>query len=969
MRGYSTDDFNSSAQEELLDDPHGDAQATARGYDDPYRWERPLDAVNRHSRLLDAAPIYTSPSPASSSTNVSDGRRLSRLPPGVALVDPFGFNVSNEPSPYDLAYAHSAAAQSAGLTSASSSSPRALARSSFLGPYPSMGGGASAGGGPGVTASPTISPSPSTSSVVHAHAVGELGAPGQPWAGKPRAASAGEGTQGPRAQVRNGLLAPGLSPRQSSVGRSKLSGEVDADAMSIASIASRQPANIPAVPSESDYLNSKVYQRTLKAQRALEKERAKAAAKGKVSRYDSSGPASKSTSSLASTTSTGAFGAFGLGGLGNRRRSVDGARPPSVMSAAGVSGTTSAKRGGRKTLGWFRSSSEAALTLSEGVEVGPGLPASKSSSGISLQAGARGASVSAPPSGQISPRLGVVGGPAPPLPPSPNLPSEATLRAMGVSTDQLRAAAQRHNRPKSSGRQSSGGTIGKRSPMPSPRLEQGASAFASPSPPGTAQPSRDAGASLGPPQLGRPGPPPRGTSLDPAPSSTPSTPFTTPPSTGTHTPMQQPLSSVPPRTASRVREPETVPLPPSASPTQTSFPPSATAPPPAPTLAAPASPPSSAPLPCSVPQQQQAARPLAASLPAGAAPPSPEAQLLSAPGASEFAPQATVKRRKSGLGMLFGGSSSGGGGGSGSAEGSREGSPTPSSGSSSATATAREKERMVKRMEERAQQQQQQSVPAKLTKESRPAVGGFFARSASKLRSSGGPSSAPAPSGPQAPPPPKGAAPPAIAKAKKADEPFFHPSQALHAARAAPAPPSPQQQSSIRAVNPSPQLPQPATMMRHHPSGGAYQDPVAVRTDSSSGSSTTFSSLSSSASTLPPSTPAGHHPLTLDGKGPVIAPLPAKKGGFASLFSIGGSIRGRKSSAPVPLSSAPGPKLAQAPPPVKTLPVLPQAPPPAASLRKSPRGQSLATSQSASAQGGQQQQGELASHRPYATYA
>lgn len=43
MRAYGGADANGSAQEELLDEPE-----RGRGYaDNPYAWERPLDAVNR----------------------------------------------------------------------------------------------------------------------------------------------------------------------------------------------------------------------------------------------------------------------------------------------------------------------------------------------------------------------------------------------------------------------------------------------------------------------------------------------------------------------------------------------------------------------------------------------------------------------------------------------------------------------------------------------------------------------------------------------------------------------------------------------------------------------------------------------------------------------------------------------------------------------------------------------------------
>lgn len=810
--------------------------------------------------------------------------------------------------------------------------------------------------------------------------------------------------------------------------------------VSVASIASRQPAKVPAVPTESDYLNSKVYQRTLKAQRALEKERAKAAAKGKLSRYDANAPASKSTSSLISTTSTlgGGFGAFSLSSLG-QRRSVDSGRPPSVMSAAGVSGTTSAKRGGRKSLGWFRSTSEGGLTLSQGLADGatadPALPTSKSSSGVSLAA-ARALS------GQSSPRLspggagagagpGVSGGQlVPPLPPSPNLPSESTLRAMGVSTDQLRAAAQQQQgqRPRSRGRPSSnggtspGGAQGhapgqgqgqgqgqKRSPQPSPRLDPSVAAFASAlpppaatmplalAPPVSAQPPKEAAVPLAVPQPTRPGPPARVASLEPPSSSTSSTPFTTPPSTGTSTPVPpSTLASVPPRTASRKEDqPHDVPLPRSASPTRTTFPSNAMAP-------APAVPQATSRAP-SQPEQQQP-RPLAASLPAGAAPPKPPAEIQAPPSPNKLAPapasQSSVKRRKSGLGLLFGGvgAASGSESGAASPEGARGDSPTPSSASS---ATAREKDKVIKRAQQQHQQHQQhqqqsQAAPpaGKLTKEqaapappaaklTKPGGGGFFSRSASRLRSSSGPSSAPQPPAPS----PKAT--------KKADEPFYHPSQALHAARAAPQPPqlSSPQPPAIRAVNPSPQIPQ-APTMRHRPSNGPSAVPGpqpapgagagATRTDSSSGSSTTFSSLSSSGSTLVPGTPSGGK----GGSGPTSPqPLPAKKGGFASLFSIGGSIRGRKSSTPGPLSRSQGaapvaPRVADVrpSPTSESVPGLPRPPAAAAaagSARGKPlRGQSLGATQGPAqaqqAQAGQQQPGQggqLPGQRPYATYA
>ncbi|GAA5994301.1 uncharacterized protein JCM10292_001983 [Rhodotorula paludigena] len=971
MRGYD-DDANGQAQEELLDADELDR----KGYQDPYTWERPLEAVNRHSRLLDSAPISTSPG----SAHGADGRRLSRLPPGVSLLDPFGFNLSNDASPYDPAYAYSAAAQAPGMTAGTP--PRSPARGSFLGPQ---------GAGSAVTASPVPGASSSFTPPP----------PQQPWV-KPRASSAGE--QGfNRSQLRNGLLAPGMSPgaspRQSVTGRSKLSGEIDADAMSIAST-SRQPAQpIPGVPTDADYLNSKLYQRTLKAQKALDKERAKAASKGKLSRYDAQ--ASKSTSSLASTTSTtgAGFSAFGLGGLAHRRRSTESSRPPSIMSAAGVSGTTSAKRGGRKGLGWFRSSSEAALAHLPEVDLpiidvpgGGTFRASKSSSQISTMRPRR-TSSGGTTSGQPSPSLSVspggsiasggaaggAHGQGPMLPPSPNLPSEATLRAMGVSTDQLRAAAQVQSgptpplpvtaagasqRPRSSGRQNSGGSMPgqKRSPAPSPRLDQTASAFApSPQTAPAAVALRQTSLPPGPPspvpeqpepqqaiEPKRPAAPPRGASLET------SAPTAAPTSGSSSTPTPAPSTSLPPRTASRSAAPENIPLPPSAAPTPTrnEFPPSATSPPPAPTRAAPAPPSSTLPPIADAP----APRPLAASVPAsmGASPPD-----IAPSSAGLAAPVPQVKRRKSGLGLLFGGSRSGSS--SGSATPEREQSPTPSSsGASSATARQeQEKERMLRRMEERQveqrQQQQQQQQGAKLVKEK---TGGFFGRSG-KPRAS-----MPAPSGPSAPVPPKGAAPPV--KTKKEPAPFFHPSQAIHHQQSS-APASPQQ--PIRAVNPSPVIPQqPHAAARQHQSSHAAHDPAAMRADSSSGSSTTYSSLSSSSSTLPPPTPAGNKPLPLDAA-PQLAP---KKSGFASLFSSYGSVRGRTKSSPAPPTTT-AKVMAQpatAGHDLKTLPVLPQAPPPALSngtLRKPPRGQSLGAQAQPQSTG--QQQARLASKQPYPTYA
>ncbi|GEM08319.1 hypothetical protein Rt10032_c05g2336 [Rhodotorula toruloides] len=932
-RVYGRADLNGSAQEELLDEPE-----RGNGYADPYAWERPLDAVNRHSRLLDTGPI---------AAPVVDSRRLSRLPPGVSMLDPFGFNLTNDSSPYDLALSASQAGLAAGITSAA----RQPARASYV-------------GSPAVSSTPSLSAYPSTSSTSSLPTTPSLATPpeglfaagAQPWL-KPRASSAGEQGMGySRSQVRNGLLAPNgyASPRQAN-GRSKLSGEIDADATSVASTSKRQPqSDIPGVPTDADYLNSKLYQRTLKAQKALEKERAKAAAKGKLSRYDLSGPASKSTSSLSSTL--GGFG--GLGGM--RRRSGESTRPPSIMSAAGVSETASARRGGRKGLGWFRSSSEAALGLGSSVspeeEIEGSITASKSSSQISMQAGRYGLSTGSPRRG-VSPN-GVAATPI--MPPSPNLPSEATLRAMGVSTDQLRAAAQAPQsaqRPKSGSRQNSSE---KRSPArsargtpvgpPSPGLEQAAA----PSRPDRPPPSRSA-------------------TLQPS-AATPSSSLT-PPSTASaasadgHASHPPPLSTLPPRLASRTAHPANVPLPASVSPTRSAFPPpvqgeAPLAPLPLDNSPIMSTPPGQIPPPVSLPhppaaqQQPSAARSRAAFIPATPGAPARSQSLANSAAEESLAPPVQVKRRKSGFGFLFGGF---GGGSASSQRGSaqsdapsgREATPTPSSAPSPEGEAARTKERMMQRIAERQHEQDQRSKTAlgsstssksdsKLVKERTGGGGrGFFSR---KPRLS----NATAPSAASAPPPPKGAMAPPPVRPKKDDATLFHPSQALYPSRDASSYSQsalPQiAQQGIRAINPSPRVPQ--------------QAPPSAN---SSDSSATFASLSSSASTLPPRGQAAF---------PTVSETsPQKKGAFTSLFSSYGSIRGRTKSTPTaPPASSLGTK-AQSngfPADDKVLPVLP---PPTANgglLKKKPRGQSLGAT-------GQPQANGLASilaHRkPYATYA
>lgn len=102
---------------------------------------------------------------------------------------------------------------------------------------------------------------------------------------------------------------------------------------------------------EADYSNSKLYQRTLKAQKALEKERAKAAAKGRISKFDLPDKDKTATSKS------------------ERRQSS----ASSFMSDMPLPGRRS-----RSSLGWFRSSSEATLPIPPGPSFTPPLPTSRS---------------------------------------------------------------------------------------------------------------------------------------------------------------------------------------------------------------------------------------------------------------------------------------------------------------------------------------------------------------------------------------------------------------------------------------------------------------------------------------------------------------------------------------------------------------------------------------------------------------
>ncbi|GAA5836275.1 hypothetical protein JCM3766R1_003474 [Sporobolomyces carnicolor] len=376
----------SDAQEELLVEARNDRE---NGKDvNPYAWERPLDSVNRvrlvpatflffahsppapprnlvtepfglrreairtlHSRMLDSSPLAT----ASDST----GRRVSRLPPGVQMLDPFGFNLAADTSPYDLALNASSPSATPGILSPSRSPVRASFLQPQLTPMSASASNSSHGHSPFPSSSSIASNLSNVSTAPTSPAL-------QPWT-KHRASSAGEVYQlQNRAQIKSGLLGPPVVQKGTGARSrlSKLSGEIEAETSSIASMATKSP--LPAfVPADSDYMNSKLYARTLKAQKALEKERLKAASKGKMSRYDSE--AAKSTSSLAIP-----------------RSSMDTGRPASIFSVASAGKVRTGRRSG---LGWFKSSSEVALsppTPDPPTSPSPPLATSRSSNALSL---------------------------------------------------------------------------------------------------------------------------------------------------------------------------------------------------------------------------------------------------------------------------------------------------------------------------------------------------------------------------------------------------------------------------------------------------------------------------------------------------------------------------------------------------------------------------------------------------------
>ncbi|KAK4705208.1 hypothetical protein P7C70_g999, partial [Phenoliferia sp. Uapishka_3] len=373
-------DLNAAAQEELLSEDDGKRAA------DPYAWERPLESVQRVSWCICAAcipslnpfhaialphlpspssnipraslritssrahfsvstratftDIFTSPSVLAISatrqysrmydtsplpTSAAD-RRASRLPPGVSHVDPFGFGLTNDPSPYDsaLIYGSGSSPSQSSIHQNRPGGTRSRAASTNLdSPYPSssnMSGRSSA-----ISLSSAGQPSSAATSPL-------------PWTGPEadhkRRASMGD--LGPGWQSSNSRASRPVA----GLNRSKLSGEIQVDTTSQASD-SQLPSPVSAplspsiVPSDHDYTTSRLFQRTLKAQKALEKERAK----GKLA-------------------------------------------PPVVdkrkLAVSDAASQTSAKSKSRRSLGWFRSSSEVALPSS--IPLVPQIPNSPSAS-------------------------------------------------------------------------------------------------------------------------------------------------------------------------------------------------------------------------------------------------------------------------------------------------------------------------------------------------------------------------------------------------------------------------------------------------------------------------------------------------------------------------------------------------------------------------------------------------------------
>ncbi|GAA5892713.1 uncharacterized protein JCM6883_007449 [Sporobolomyces salmoneus] len=840
----STDSFSrremhgrglSDAQEELLVEARSDRE---NGKDvNPYAWERPLDSVNRHSRMLDSSPLAT----ASDST----GRRVSRLPPGVQMLDPFGFSLAAETSPYDLALNASTPSGTAGVLSPS----RSPVRASFL-QQPQV---TSTSASPSPSSSHGHSPFPSSSSIASNLSQTSTAATSptlQPWT-KPRAASAGEVSQvNSRAQFKTGLLGPPTVQRgPSSRSRlSKLSGEIDVETASIASTATQ--SQLPAfVPADSDYLNSKLYARTIKAQKALEKERLKAASKGKMSRYDSE--AAKSTSSLMVP-----------------RSSMDTGRPASIFS---VASTGKMRTGRRSALGWFKSSSEISLAPpSPDPTSSPNIPLSTSRSSNALHDGPR-------PTATVYPSY------------ASNIATDPALRSANSSSDYLREARESvvaQKAPTMSSRQTSGSSTGSSGggeelvrPAPIPIRKSRASPSGSfqqsptiqeSSPPSTPVEESTLAAEnpVDPSSIPRPSDlPPPVVPISP-PRSTHNPPLDAQSRPASTTPTPHPASTapsaIPHRISSSTLKPSPAPIDNStisrAGSSSSSSVRSPSDPPPNGRLPPPPQPsnsqvgrPSQTPTSASTttqstietsrPRQGPASPEKTPKRAASVVPPpllSPDASLANGDALLAAAPPVGVKRRKSSLGLLFGGGGA-----------SRNGKSAPVASPQPASQNGREKEKITRRTEEKASKPESKSIGKEKMKEK--VKESFFGRvkrpELPETKPTSSPVSASSPTTPRSRPPPPVTSNPS--PMLSSSQPQSQQASRLPPGAQAPVPPY----SSNVPLFPSIQ---PSYSTSTDPRQSNLPEKTTTRAPhSSSSASTTFSTLSSSSSTFPPTPSSG----------------------------------------------------------------------------------------------------------------
>ncbi|KAM0746487.1 hypothetical protein T439DRAFT_329592 [Meredithblackwellia eburnea MCA 4105] len=336
-------DLQSMAQEELLAEIDGPAKAN-----DPYTWERPLETVNRHSRVYDTAPPLSA----------NNDRRMSRLPASISQYDPFGYGLSADKSPYDSALKYATVGGRSQTSSQGGFGTNSLPSSSRLSQSTSQQGTFIGSPHPSSSSMSAMSSGASNGYLSATSSTGTTpnGSPSSHWNDLPpvaidmskrRSSSFGDlGTHmrqslAPLQTQPNGLKSP--RPGTTGITRSKLSGEID---MLAPSPERATPATPIPIPTDQDFLNSKLYQRHLKAQKALEKERAK----GKVPKKQQLQPYEQDLQKSAAA----------------RRTSV-----------ASDNGSILGKLKNRRSLGWFRSASEVALPTSV-IESSPPIPSSQS---------------------------------------------------------------------------------------------------------------------------------------------------------------------------------------------------------------------------------------------------------------------------------------------------------------------------------------------------------------------------------------------------------------------------------------------------------------------------------------------------------------------------------------------------------------------------------------------------------------